>query len=1560
MAQNESVTRMSADDADVQRAWNRQFQAMERATAAIQRLGSRGAAAARQSTSSWAMLPIALNQGIELARKLSQAMTEAMAASARQQAQQAQGALSEAKALAALATELKMDPLSIDFSKVHADVLGLEKRFGSLEKVIAAVKAVAEGGFEDFAPTRVAEPGGVAEQLLKFQRATGFEGDLGQLRDEVSRMVVSQRDQAGKPLAKNVANMRQELIKLAVASKKDFEAEDITALARVMPSLVERGADPDEVRAVFAALREKHGPAQARKALEGISSGLEKVSQPGPKSQAEAILGGMRGEELDVRKHGLGGVLERLAERADESKRLGETRGKLFLKSMEDVFSEGTATILSGLKGFGPVVAESIRAQRRPEREAEFEADVQRAEKGLAFEQETAAVETRQSLSDKRAAEGELLRQKWAAAMRKRLPAITVETVAGKDATDISSYMVRNLQMGVAPEQAAREAAQGRVTVRDGTWKAAALAIKENVEDFFNLSKLTITDEERKIAEEELNRIFAEGFPGRAFAPKPEQSRLQFLEEKKKQEGGLEPIYERERKQLEKDAAVRQRDREREEERQRAANAAAQNPPTTGQAANRAALGMVHPILPAVRDKLLPKGVRDPGELAVDVVEGLLSGTKTLDDVRKQREREAAAAQQWEKGRAVAPQNQAEVARRLKEDQNAADALRAYIAEAPHRTARGNIYYSRRTNETFEALPDWLKKSVGHPADNRLTSKPAAEAELRKIQERIREAEVELDPNKARRLMGHEGLPSNLKSLLPDVLATPPDDQAARARREQEQRAKEQAALDRSEAALKRLLEQRGRVTLRDVSDVTEPLKELGDSPERSELLRDLDRIAGSFPRQAERDRLQRLFDAVKARKDAAKMAPKAGFPKLTGDELPPLELPKAREFSRDEPPPKRTPQPAKPTPTIEPATKPATPKKPEKATFEPIEQPPPKLKLDDGGAAALWQRVLREVAHMRTMPETPARDERIEELLAKAPPAREGGDPFAPEKLPLREEATPTRRPPRTEKEAFTAPEKPPLREEATPTRRPPITDKEAFAREREPEPVAKSEPRLVLVGGGKRPPEALEEFSRMTGGKDGRIVAVPWSTQYPAEAVEKFASEMAPHGSKVESAPTFEQMQDDPAAAERFLKQLKSASGIFFTGGDQARHMAILDKYPKIKEQIKALVAGGLPYMGTSAGTAIASDTMILDDKNIGRGLGVLPKELGVDQHFFERHREERLKAAVKKAGLLGGLGIDENSAWLFQGGKARILGPRDARGAIMRRGGEEDTLRFGEELDLGTLRKKPSAPPREPAAEEPKPTPVLWTKEKLDRIVNAVAGELPKAAKAFNEAGGDQEKLLERGDYPGSPSVVVPSTAERVVPGAMKSLPFVESEDLQKRVMYEAVWKLIQREVKASRAKTVEDVQRALDKVFNELKGYSGFGATEKQDLEFDLGLRKEPYTDRSGDYRQGWKLSMPSAEDLPAPARRPLVAPPPIARDIPRQPDVRDLAASRREQPRSDGEITRQLTAQTALLAQIARAMSQPTAFPTRLEVRLKHGGREHDAEAHPIRQLSRSG
>jgi cyanophycinase len=151
---------------------------------------------------------------------------------------------------------------------------------------------------------------------------------------------------------------------------------------------------------------------------------------------------------------------------------------------------------------------------------------------------------------------------------------------------------------------------------------------------------------------------------------------------------------------------------------------------------------------------------------------------------------------------------------------------------------------------------------------------------------------------------------------------------------------------------------------------------------------------------------------------------------------------------------------------------------------------------------------------------------------------------------------------------------------------------------------------------------------------------------------------------------------VESDSANAE-ILRKLRTAGGVWFSGGDQNRLMKYIGS-SAMRNAIAEAYKNGAVIAGTSAGTAIQSEIMITGEERypsknpdvvfgqlrpenviVARGLGLVTGMI-MDQHFVVRRRLNRLINVLADSEANLGAGIDEATAlWLKPGGKVEVLG-------------------------------------------------------------------------------------------------------------------------------------------------------------------------------------------------------------------------------------------------------------------------------------------------------------
>jgi cyanophycinase len=195
-----------------------------------------------------------------------------------------------------------------------------------------------------------------------------------------------------------------------------------------------------------------------------------------------------------------------------------------------------------------------------------------------------------------------------------------------------------------------------------------------------------------------------------------------------------------------------------------------------------------------------------------------------------------------------------------------------------------------------------------------------------------------------------------------------------------------------------------------------------------------------------------------------------------------------------------------------------------------------------------------------------------------------------------------------------------------------------------------------LIIIGGNEqKSPDAGESILKYVAaacsGK-GRLVVLTVASEIPQEVAETYRATFGKLGVKhidVLDIRTREQAYD-PVNVEK----VSDASVLFFTGGDQLRITSQMGGSP-VLERIFDLHEDGVTIVGTSAGAAASSETMLIggmgnESKMSGLamapGLGLIRGAI-VDSHFAQRGRFSRLLGAVAQNPHNIGIGIDEDTA-------------------------------------------------------------------------------------------------------------------------------------------------------------------------------------------------------------------------------------------------------------------------------------------------------------------------
>lgn len=219
------------------------------------------------------------------------------------------------------------------------------------------------------------------------------------------------------------------------------------------------------------------------------------------------------------------------------------------------------------------------------------------------------------------------------------------------------------------------------------------------------------------------------------------------------------------------------------------------------------------------------------------------------------------------------------------------------------------------------------------------------------------------------------------------------------------------------------------------------------------------------------------------------------------------------------------------------------------------------------------------------------------------------------------------------------------------------------AIAQAEQAEQVARSHGHLVIIGGGedrKHDKAILSRFVELCGGTDAKIVVISAASSIAQEMWQVYDDAFRDLGVTRHVHLHLENRND--ANDGDHIRDIRDADGIFMTGGDQKRLLAIIGGTKLDAEMHTALKLRGACIGGTSAGASAMSGHMLAQGRaelhpekgsvSLGAGLGFLHKVV-IDQHFSERQRLSRLLSVVAQNPYLQGIGIDEDTALVVERG-------------------------------------------------------------------------------------------------------------------------------------------------------------------------------------------------------------------------------------------------------------------------------------------------------------------
>ena len=219
-----------------------------------------------------------------------------------------------------------------------------------------------------------------------------------------------------------------------------------------------------------------------------------------------------------------------------------------------------------------------------------------------------------------------------------------------------------------------------------------------------------------------------------------------------------------------------------------------------------------------------------------------------------------------------------------------------------------------------------------------------------------------------------------------------------------------------------------------------------------------------------------------------------------------------------------------------------------------------------------------------------------------------------------------------------------------------------------------AANEGSLLIIGGGKRPIEMVRFMMDQSDLSElDSIVLLPWASSEPDSSSFYAKKQFQNLGHNL-----FWDIQPADLASwsKDMTNRLVNSKLIYIPGGDQRKFMELVEKHD-FEPILKKAYESGVLIAGTSAGAAIMSKPMITgtalkfdeyyptfrtiekDNLELSEGLGLLPDQIIIDQHFIWRSRHNRLLTALMEFPEWTGWGIEESTAAYVHQDSVEVVG-------------------------------------------------------------------------------------------------------------------------------------------------------------------------------------------------------------------------------------------------------------------------------------------------------------
>ena len=204
-----------------------------------------------------------------------------------------------------------------------------------------------------------------------------------------------------------------------------------------------------------------------------------------------------------------------------------------------------------------------------------------------------------------------------------------------------------------------------------------------------------------------------------------------------------------------------------------------------------------------------------------------------------------------------------------------------------------------------------------------------------------------------------------------------------------------------------------------------------------------------------------------------------------------------------------------------------------------------------------------------------------------------------------------------------------------------------------------------LFIAGGGALDSGIIARFVHLAGGDDARIVVIPTAGTQDSFPPDWPGLRMF-RDAGVEDIVLLHTRSRTEADSERFTEPLRSATGVWLSGGRQWR---LADAYldSRTMQEIRGVLDRGGVVGGTSAGASIQASYMVrgaVESNTIMMAPGhetgfALLRNSAIDQHLTARGRQDDLLEVIERYPGLLGIGIDEGTALIVTRDRAEVAG-------------------------------------------------------------------------------------------------------------------------------------------------------------------------------------------------------------------------------------------------------------------------------------------------------------